>query len=441
MLSDKGKRNKHWYLDWISMFRYSPSCKRLKVFQPLYRTPGRSIIVPFNRKGMTTVELMIAMLIMTLVLVSVPALMSTVNSRTRSTIEGVRESRKEHAAITSLLKDVKSSESVELSADGKTITLQRSQNENGVLYAIRDGALYRNTELLLSNVKDGSFLETGTVVSVALEMVNAEPIQLMMRRPSLKTLIDDGNQPNYPDFDEQGVQLKCNGTLINSSPKSISVPVNQVTEISLETVDPLARIVYYTSDYLSPGDSSVSDRIYVEGNSVQFQTYGVLKTVTITVKVVAEDGISMNTHTIKIVPKSSPADPVPDWMWGGDQAFRTYMARVVFKTTPANLPTVTFGAVRAYTGALDMDLYNITELGEIIGEFKGTTRISFASSWINHLPLSLCDQMQNLQVLNMRGCTKLTTECPDGSYSTFKANIQNPTWKNANCRNVVVTWP
>lgn len=397
---------------------------------------------PLDSKGMTTLELVIAMFIVMLILSTVPSLMQTVNSTTRDTIIGVRSSRKEHAAMTSLIKDVKSSETAVIAPDGKSITLQRSSGENGVTYTFRDGGLYYNNDLLLSNVTNGVFGEDGTVISATVNLAESEPIQLVMRRPSLKRIIDDGNAPVQPDFDNSKLEFRCNGTLVTStSTKTITIPVVRRYEVTLETVDPMAQILYYTVD--NGHGEGVSDRVYVNGNKITFETFGILKTAIIRVKIVAEDGINMGIYTIRLEPLSKDSDKVPDWMWGGDETFRMYMAREVFGLGSAtgNLRNITFGQVRARTGTLNFGDYNITELGEIIGEFKQVQSIIFTDSWIDHLPESLCVEMQNLRTLNMRGCTRLIDNCPDGSYAKFRNNMLNSSWKNTNCRNVAVTWP
>ena len=395
-----------------------------------------------NRQGMTTVELLVAMFIITLILGGVPSLMHSINYYTRDAIIGVRNSRKESAAIASLIKDVKSSENVVISPDGKMITLQRSAGENGVSYAITGNALYYNDDVLIQNVIDGTFGQDGTVISATLNLAESEPIQLIMRRPSLKTLSDAGNAPVQPEFNATGTTFRFNGTLVNSTAvKDISIPVVPEYECEVETVDPMAQILWYTVDEGLGG--GMGPRQYVEGNKAVFTTHGVLNTATVKLKVVAENGTSMAIYTVRLIPRGGDADPVPVWMWGGDEAFRMYMAREVFGfgSDTTRLNTVKFGQVRGVTQNLDFTLYNITEIGEIIGEFKQVQNIVCTDSWIDHLPDSLCKGMHNLRVLNLKRCNRLVTNCPDGSYATFRNNMLNTGWKNTNCRNVVVTWP
>lgn len=375
-----------------------------------------------NRRGLTIIEMTVALFITGFFLLSIPPLIDSINTSSLEAVQTTKSSVQQHTAINSLIKDIKSSEEVTISPDGQSITLKRSATESGILYTLANGKLFLNNDIVLDNVESGLFSADGTVISVDINVQDQLPIQLMLRRPSLKSIVDDGNVVVPPDYEQSGTGLEVNGREVTST-MTISIPVVEEFDVDLATIDPMARIVYY--------QINGGERQEVRGSSVLFQTTGKLDPVTLTIKVVAENSIDMQIYNITLAPESGDANLVPDWLWGGDEAFRTMFRR---KFGVSDLSTLTFGQVRAMSGNLDFSEYRITEIGPIIGEFKAIQDMNFTGCRIYEIPENFGVNMRQLRNVKFSGCINL-------DYSDFQANVSNNAWKTLNCPNINVIWP
>lgn len=375
-----------------------------------------------NKRGMTILEMIVAMFVTSLFLLAIPPLMKVINVNSMDTVTATRAAIQQHTAINSLIKDIKSAELVEIAPDGQSATLKRSSKESGILYSIANNKLFMNNDIVLDDVISGEFTMDGTVVNVHIDLQEGMPINLMLRKPSLKKLVDDGNVVIPPDYEKSGVGLTVNGRSVSST-MTISIPVVREFDVDLSTIDPMARIVYYQID----GGA----REEVRGSSTLFQTTGILKPVQLTVKVVAEDSINMQIYNITLQPQTGNNDRVPDWLWGGDEAFRTMFRR---QFSVSNLDTITFGQVRGVTSDLDFAKYRVTEVGYIIGEFKNVKNMDFEDCRIWDLPPTFAHEMRNLINVNFKGCINL--DCDE-----LRDNVNNNAWKSVNCPNIRVTWP
>lgn len=375
-----------------------------------------------NRRGLTIIEMTVALFITGFFLLSIPPLIDSINTSSLEAVQTTKSSIQQHTAINSLIKDIKSSEEVTISPDGQSITLKRSATESGILYTLANGKLFLNNDIVLDNVESGLFSADGTVVTVDIDVQDQLPIQLMLRRPSLKSIVDDGNVVVPPDYEQSGTGLEVNGREVTST-MTISIPVVEEFDVDLATIDPMARIVYY--------QINGGERQEVRGSSVLFQTTGKLDPVTLTIKVVAENSIDMQIYNITLAPESGDANLIPDWLWGGDEAFRTLFRR---KFGVSDLSTLTFGQVRAMSGNLDFSKYRITEIGYIAGEFKAIQDMNFTGCRIYEIPENFGVNMRQLRNVNFSDCLNL-------DYSDFQANVSNNAWKTLNCPNINVTWP
>lgn len=375
-----------------------------------------------NRRGLTIIEMTVALFITGFFLLSIPPLINSINTSSLEAVQTTKSSVQQHTAINSLIKDIKSSEEVTISPDGQSITLKRSATESGILYTLANGKLFLNNDIVLDNVESGLFSADGTVISVDINVQDQLPIQLMLRRPSLKSIVDDGNVVVPPDYEQSGTGLEVNGREVTST-MTISIPVVEEFDVDLATIDPMARIVYY--------QINGGERQEVRGSSVLFQTTGKLDPVTLTIKVVAENSIDMQIYNITLAPESGDANRIPDWLWGGDEAFRTLFRR---KFGVSDLSNLTFGQVRAMSGNLDFSEYRITEIGYIAGEFKAIQDMNFTGCRIYEIPDNFGVNMRQLRNVNFSDCLNL-------DYSDFQANVSNNAWKTLNCPNINVTWP
>lgn len=392
-----------------------------------------------NSKGFSMPEMLVAMMILVMVLGTVPTLMKQMTIISRNTIDSIHESRKESSAISGLLKDVKTSANCTITEGGKRIFLQRTLAGEGVSYYFADNKLYRNEVPILDDVNSATFGQDNTVVSATIEIVDSEPIQLVMRRPNLKTLVDDGHAPVQPEFNRDTLDIWFNGYKYprNSTGVTMVIPVVEIFSVNIKCDDPMSNIIYYTVDQ----GRGPSERKYIMGSEITFDIETRLSDTVITIKTQSENGAVTGLQTFKLKPACEDDDLIPDWMWGPDEAFRLYMLRSFSSLGIASLEDLTFGDVRSRDTYLKLYDWHISAMGDIATEFKKVSAIYLHDTWIDRLPRNFGENMPNLQVLDLENCTRLLTNPADDSFATFKNNYNNPSWRNANCRNLTVIWP
>jgi hypothetical protein len=364
----------------------------------------------------------------------------TVVILTQSSQNDLRMARNSSAAVARLLKDMKSSETIRIENSGTEIVVLRTKSENGIRYW-RDGEnLMINNEILLRGVR-AMYAETvsnGDATQLTVHLNEGDPLIIKVNNPKFETLVDDDNfvVPEY--FDNTSVSLWIdvigdeagggapNTEYTNTNTGNIYSPVARNIVIRLATSDKQASIIYYVVNN--------GERVYVEGNTAEIAAPMMYETVNLVAKVVAADGIEQYNYTVTIVPDTRDATKVPDWLWGGCEAYRTYMAREFGRTYSASgLATVTFGDVRSKSGTQDFRSYRITELGEIQCQFTGVREYNAASCFLTGLPTTLGQRSQQLQRIDLSN-NIFAAE----SLIAFKAKLNDSVWKDANCRNLIV---